>query len=34
VLRSLPATNPASHDRTVKWVGLLGPEACDAVPAY
>ena len=34
ILRSLPTTNAASYDRTVKWVGLLGPEACDAVPAY
>ncbi len=34
ILRSLPTTNPASHDRTVKWVGLLGPEACDATPVY
>jgi poly-gamma-glutamate capsule biosynthesis protein CapA/YwtB (metallophosphatase superfamily) len=34
ILRATPETNPASHDRTVKWVNLLGPGACDATPAY
>jgi len=34
ILRSLPTTNPASHDRTVKWINLLGPGACDATPVY
>jgi poly-gamma-glutamate capsule biosynthesis protein CapA/YwtB (metallophosphatase superfamily) len=34
ILRSLPTTNPASHDRTVNVINLLGPGTCDAVPAY
>jgi poly-gamma-glutamate synthesis protein (capsule biosynthesis protein) len=34
ILRATPQTNPASYDRTVKWINLLGPGACDATPAY
>jgi len=34
ILRATPSTNPASHDRTVTWINLLGPGACDATPAY
>lgn len=34
ILRSTPATNPASHDRTARTMELLGPGSCDAVPGY
>lgn len=34
ILRSTPDKYKASYDRTVKWVGSLGPLACDAKPMY
>jgi hypothetical protein len=34
IVLATPQTQKASYDRTVANMNLLGPGACDAVPAY